>query len=248
MNRVRAAVYDVLASFSRRTPTFVGGSGLSGGNQAEAVADIAAALSKRFSEAEGWARVWPSPSATSWRIEVKPYDPAVLHFLPLESEQQKAGPPIGYYSFGERRIDLTDADLSGCDLSNSVLPNAVLTRARLTGAKLEGADWSGSTMFRIQAEEATMVRANLSGAILIEAVLRSASLQGTNLSGADMSDAQLQDATLTEADLTGAKLSGADVSGANFERTQLPQNFDPSTVVYDDRTVWPWGPVESRLF
>ena len=222
MAELRAALYDILAAFSRRTPTFGGGA-------------VPAPPKSGISVVDAW-RTYES-TLDSLVTELGPPDRARLSTSLLANMSVSLEP----------RTNMTDSNLADCDLSNCSLRHVILTRACLSRSKMSAADLFEATMFRIQADEAILTGANLSKSLLIEADLRSANLEGANLSHADLSDAKLQNARLRGADLSEATLAGADVSGADFNRAILPANFDPSTVTSDDRTVWPWDPLESRL-
>ena len=122
------------------------------------------------------------------------------------------------------RASLSEADLFGADLTGADLTGANLIGANLTVAYLFGADLTG----------ALLSGADLSGANLTRADLSEAYLVGANLTGANLSGALLSEAYLFGADLVGANLTGANLSGAN-----LDDDFDRSTVTFDERTTWP---------
>jgi uncharacterized protein YjbI with pentapeptide repeats len=94
--------------------------------------------------------------------------------------------------------------------------NANLRWANLSGANLRWANLSGANLSR-----ANLSRANLSRADLSDADLRWANLSRANLSDADLSRADLSDADLSRADLSGANLSRANLSRANLSRADL---------------------------
>jgi uncharacterized protein YjbI with pentapeptide repeats len=91
---------------------------------------------------------------------------------------------------------------------------------------------------RIEAVNANLSDADLSGANLSWANLSRANLSDADLRRADLSGANLSDANLRWADLSGANLSDADLSGANLSwaignmREIKSAQFDQWTVAW----------------
>jgi hypothetical protein len=89
-------------------------------------------------------------------------------------------------------------------------------KPNLSGANLSGGDLRGANL-----SGANLSGANLSGAGLRRADLSRASLLGADLRGANLGGADLRGANLGGADLGGANLSGADLGGANLGGADL---------------------------
>ena len=94
--------------------------------------------------------------------------------------------------------------------------NANLRGADLSGADLSGADLSGANLRGADLSGANLRGADLSGANLRGANLSHADLIGANLRGANLIGANLLDANLIGANLIDANLLGANLIGANL--------------------------------
>jgi uncharacterized protein YjbI with pentapeptide repeats len=143
--------------------------------------------------------------------------------------------------------DLSDADLTGADLTDATV--ARYTYIPVRGPRAEGTlesddvvpvllihrrRVSTNTGFA-SAEQAALIRADLTGANLATAEFTGANLTDadlshaylgeTNLTGANLPGAELTRGDLTGAILPGAKLTRADLTGADLTDAKLGRDF-----------------------
>jgi hypothetical protein len=107
--------------------------------------------------------------------------------------------------------DCTCHDFGGYDLILADLSGADIGRARASGVQLHSA-----TLTNLQADDAVLVKADLTSALAQNASLQGASLAGAILVNADLTGAQLNGATLR-----GAWIDGADLTNADLTDTDL---------------------------
>ena len=135
------------------------------------------------------------------------------------SESQLQGTDLGKAHL--RHASLGDAQLQGANLSEAQLQDAHLEAAQLQGAHLKGAQLQDAHL-----EDAALQGAHLQEASLVKADLTGADLTKCDLQKADLRQARLEEAHLQKAHLEGAQLDGADLGEAQLQDADLEAHED----------------------
>ena len=128
---------------------------------------------------------------------------------------------------------------SGPNLSANVnAPNATLFYADLTGADLTGADLYSANFVGADLSGADLTGADLTGADLYSANFLSADLTGASLPYADLTLANFRSADLTGANLFFAELFFANFTGADLTGADLSLTKFVSTAIWTNTNLY----------